>query len=91
MVPGSPGAVSDGYLVAGNGYDGKMYVFGKGQSATTLSAPQTAATVGQKLVLIRNSSRSVTSTTRNSMRFKRLNDNMDAIPTHAATANRSMG
>jgi hypothetical protein len=28
-----------------------MYVFGKGQSATTLSAPQTAATVGQSIVL----------------------------------------
>ena len=48
---GSPGEISDGYLVAGNGYDGKMYVFGKGQSATTLSAPQTAATVGQSIIL----------------------------------------
>jgi hypothetical protein len=48
---GSPGAVSDGYLVAGNGYDGKMYVFGKGESSTTLSAPQIAAQAGQSVIL----------------------------------------
>ena len=48
---GSPGEVSDGYLVAGNGYDGKMYVFGKGQSSTTLSAPQIAAQTGQSVIL----------------------------------------
>ncbi len=48
---GSPGEVSDGYLVAGNGYDGKMYVFGKGESSTTLSAPQIAAQTGQSVIL----------------------------------------
>ena len=42
MEQASPAAVSDGYLVAGNGYDGNVYVYGKGQSATTLSAPQVA-------------------------------------------------
>jgi PQQ-like domain len=47
----SPSAVTDGYLVASNRYDGYLYVFGKGQSATTVSAPQTAITQGQSIVL----------------------------------------
>jgi len=34
----SPGAIADGYLTASNSYDGYTYVFGKGQSATTISA-----------------------------------------------------
>jgi outer membrane protein assembly factor BamB len=45
------GAVADGYLTASNTYDGYMYVFGKGKSATTLSAPQIAITTGQQVVL----------------------------------------
>jgi hypothetical protein len=47
----SPGAVADGYLTASNSYDGYMYVFGKGKSATTIEAPSTAITLGQKIVL----------------------------------------
>ncbi len=40
----SPGAVADGYLTASSSYDGYMYVFGKGQSATTVTAtPKTPA------------------------------------------------
>jgi hypothetical protein len=39
-----PGLVSDGYLTATNEYDGLMYVFGKGQSATTVTAPLTTVT-----------------------------------------------
>ena len=39
----SAGAISDGYLTASNGYDGYMYVFGKGKSQTTVSAPKTIA------------------------------------------------
>ncbi|TRO51282.1 hypothetical protein E2P63_05045, partial [Candidatus Bathyarchaeota archaeon] len=35
----SPGAIADGYLTAGNMYDSYMYVFGKGKSETTVSAP----------------------------------------------------
>ncbi len=46
-----PGAISDGYLTAGNAYDGYMYVFGKGQSATTVSAPQTQITAGTKTII----------------------------------------
>ncbi len=47
----TPGAVADGYLTASNSYDGYTYAFGKGQSATTISAPQTAITQGQSIML----------------------------------------
>jgi hypothetical protein len=47
----SPAAISDGYLVAGNGADGYLYVYGKGQSATTVSAPQTAITSGTSAII----------------------------------------
>jgi hypothetical protein len=47
----SPGAIADGYLTASNSYDGYTYVFGKGQSATTISAPQTSISQGQSVVL----------------------------------------
>ena len=49
--PMQPGAMADGYLTASNGYDGYMYVFGKGKSSTTIEAPLTAVTLGQKVVL----------------------------------------
>jgi hypothetical protein len=47
----TPGAMSDGYLTASDSYDGYMYVFGKGKSATTIEAPHIAATLGQSIVL----------------------------------------
>jgi hypothetical protein len=46
-----PGAIADGYLTAANGYDGYMYVFGKGKSSSTIEAPLTSVTLGQKAVL----------------------------------------
>jgi len=46
-----PSAVADGYLAASDSYDGYLYVFGKGKSETTLSAPLTAITQGESLVL----------------------------------------
>ena len=46
-----PGAISDGYLTLASSYDGYMYVIGKGQSSTTVCAPQTAITVGQSAVI----------------------------------------
>ena len=48
---GTVGAVSDGYITFDSRYDGYMYVFGKGKSATTVSAPQTAIAQGQSIVL----------------------------------------
>ncbi len=47
----SPGPAADGYLIAPSSYDGYMYVLGKGTSATTIEAPLTAITLGQKIVL----------------------------------------
>jgi outer membrane protein assembly factor BamB len=49
--PMTPGAVADGYLTASNSYDGYMYVFGKGRSATTVSAsPKTIANGAEVLI-----------------------------------------
>jgi hypothetical protein len=47
----SPGAIADGYLTAANSYDGYTYVFGKGQSQTTVSAPQVALAKGQSALI----------------------------------------
>ena len=47
----SPGPIADGYLTASNGYDGQMYVFGKGPSSTTVSAPMTQITSGQSAII----------------------------------------
>ena len=50
-TPGTCGPVSDGYMVANSFYDGYLYVFGKGRSETTISAPSTGITLGQSIVL----------------------------------------
>ncbi|UCC57941.1 MAG: PQQ-binding-like beta-propeller repeat protein [Candidatus Bathyarchaeum sp.] len=47
----SPGAVADGYLVAGNSDDGYTYCFGKGKSATTVTAPKTSIPKGTALMI----------------------------------------
>jgi hypothetical protein len=44
-------ALADGYLLASNAMDNRMYVFGKGPSATTVTAPKVAITLGQSLVI----------------------------------------
>jgi hypothetical protein len=48
---GSAGAVADGYLTYDNKYDGYLYVFGKGPSATTVSVPQTEITAGTSVII----------------------------------------
>ncbi|MGE5187685.1 MAG: PQQ-binding-like beta-propeller repeat protein [Betaproteobacteria bacterium] len=48
---GTAGAVADGYLTYDNRYDGYMYVFGKGPSQTTVSAPQTSITAGNTAII----------------------------------------
>ena len=45
------GAIADGYIAISNAYDGCEYVFGKGQSATTIDGPKTEITLGQSAVL----------------------------------------
>jgi hypothetical protein len=47
----SPGAVADGYLVCGNPDDGYVYSFGKGISATTVTAPDLVMQKGQGIVI----------------------------------------
>jgi hypothetical protein len=42
----TPGAVADGYLTADCDYDGYTYVFGKGQSQTTVATPDVAVPKG---------------------------------------------
>ncbi|MCJ7613986.1 PQQ-binding-like beta-propeller repeat protein, partial [Candidatus Bathyarchaeota archaeon] len=49
--PMTYGAIADGYLTAANSWDGYMYVFGKGKSVTTVSAPQTAEPKGTTLLI----------------------------------------
>jgi hypothetical protein len=44
-------AIAYGKLVYLNGYDGQIYCFGKGRSATTIDAPATAITLGSSLVI----------------------------------------
>ena len=48
---GAVGGIADGYLTFDSLYFGYMYVFGKGKSATTVSAPLTAITKGQSVVI----------------------------------------
>jgi outer membrane protein assembly factor BamB len=44
-------AIADGYLVTYNAYDNLLYVFGKGPSATTISTPDIAATLGDTVII----------------------------------------
>ena len=44
-------AVADGYLAFSNAYDGYMYVFGKGQSATTVTASQKTIAKGAPVLI----------------------------------------
>jgi len=47
----TPSAVAEGYLTAANTADGYMYVFGKGQSQTTVSAPNVVIPIGNSVVI----------------------------------------
>ena len=49
--PSAVGGISDGYMSATSVYDGYQYIFGKGQSTTTVSAPQTQITTGQNAII----------------------------------------
>ena len=44
--------VADGYLLTLNAYDCRIYCFGKGQTATTVSAPLTGVTAGQSVTIM---------------------------------------
>lgn len=47
---GSTGAIADGYLTLA-GQDGTLYVYGKGRSATIVTAPDIAVALGSKMVI----------------------------------------
>jgi len=49
--PMSPGGIADGYLTAADSRDGHMYVFGKGKSATTVTAPDVVVPKGTGVVI----------------------------------------
>ncbi len=44
-------AIADGYITVYNAYDNRIYGFGKGQTTTTVSAPDTASTMGQSIMI----------------------------------------
>ena len=44
-------AMADGYNTWFNGYDNSIYVVGRGPSATTVQAPQTAITAGSNVII----------------------------------------
>jgi len=44
-------AIADGILVFLNTYDNRIYAFGKGETATTISAPQTGVMQGSSLMI----------------------------------------
>jgi hypothetical protein len=49
--PMVPGAIADGYMIAANNYDGYRYTFGRGKSATTVTAsPKTIANGANVLI-----------------------------------------
>jgi hypothetical protein len=43
--------ISDGYVVTYNGYDGQLYTFGKGQTATTVTAPNMGVPLGSSVMI----------------------------------------
>ena len=47
----TPGAIADGYLSASDSRDGYMYVFGKGKTATTITAPDVVISKGNGVVI----------------------------------------
>ena len=48
---GTPGAMADGYLTFDSRYDGYMYVFGKGKSATTVDASDQTIAKGDSVLV----------------------------------------
>jgi outer membrane protein assembly factor BamB len=54
LIGGSSGtdfAIADGYLIALNNYDNQLYCFGKGPSATTVTAGPKVTTLGSSVVI----------------------------------------
>jgi hypothetical protein len=47
----SVSCIADGILIGTNSYDARVYCFGRGQTATTVSAPQTQITYGTNVII----------------------------------------
>lgn len=47
----APLAIADGYMAFQNGYDEQVYVLGKGPSSMTVTAPDTASTLGTSITI----------------------------------------
>jgi outer membrane protein assembly factor BamB len=47
----NPMLIADGYLVAYNSYDGQIYCYGKGPTATTVTAPNVGVPLGSSIIL----------------------------------------
>ncbi len=45
------GAIADGFFLSCNGYDNQIYCFGKGQTATTISAPTDVQPLGTSVLI----------------------------------------
>ena len=50
-IPGIPGAIADGYVTMASLYDGYMYVFGRGKSATTITATPAVIAKGSTVLI----------------------------------------
>jgi hypothetical protein len=48
---GAPGAVADGYLTFDDRYDGYMYVYGKGESSTTITTTPSVISTGDTALI----------------------------------------
>jgi hypothetical protein len=51
MGPGTGAVVADGFIVSLNLYDNQIYCYGKGPSATTVTAPDTVVPLGSSVVI----------------------------------------
>jgi hypothetical protein len=51
MGPGEGAVIADGYIVTLNLYDNQIYCYGKGPSATTVTAPDTSVTLGSNVMI----------------------------------------
>ena len=50
-TPGNPGSVADGYLTVASIYDGYLYCYGRGQTKTTITTPDTTVSNGTSLII----------------------------------------
>ena len=74
----SPEAIADGMMTTWNSYDGQIYTFGKGQTATTLTIQDDVVPQGDS-ILIKGSVYDESSGTKNSDRIARFPQGVPAI------------